>query len=134
MNLRRILKRALFYIITGYGLASLPFVFLGYASSIYYLAIGNIPFLHDLFPNFHIFLSVAAITLPILCGLVGYSYMKVFWFFKESQEITTESNPYSNIKIAPVTIPYWIAAIELFKQHGIDTKELELIIKRSKQT
>lgn len=131
-RLKKILKRALHYVRQGYALASLPFVFLGYTSSIYYLAIENMPSLHTIFPRFHNFLIVAGLTLPILCGLIGYLYMKRSWLFRVSQEINVEANPYQTVKIPPVSVPFWEALIKLCRQRGIDTAELEKTVERSK--
>jgi len=93
-TLVRIGKRSLSYVWKGYSIASLPFAFFGYASSIYYLAITNISYLHDIFPHFSDFLVLAAVTLPIFCGLVGYIYMKRSWLFRADVIVQTESNPY----------------------------------------
>lgn len=131
-ELKSIGKRSFFYIGQGYAVAALPFAFLGYASSIYYLAIGNLPDLNNLFPTFSSFLILAAITLPAMCCLVGYVYMKKSWLYRISQVVTVESNPYQNTLIAPINIPIWEGYVKLFKKFEIDTEELEEIIERSK--
>lgn len=95
MKLKKIFERSMYYFEKGYSFTATPFAFLGYASSIYYLAIQNIPVLKDLFPRFSDFLFLAVLTLPLLCGLVGYFYMKRSWLFKAEQEINMESNPYA---------------------------------------
>jgi len=132
-SLKRVAKRALYYIRQGYSLASLPFVFLGYASSIYYLAIENIPFLHSIFPRFSSFLIIAGVTLPILCGLIGYTYMKRSWLFRVASEIQTESNPYTTVKIAPVSLPLYKLLREIAIKEGyLDiATQLDQIIKKS---
>jgi len=100
MNGRKVLERSLYYFQQGYSFTSLPFAFLGYASSIYYLAVQNVPFLLGLFPSFSSFLLVAAATLPILCAAVGFVYMKRSWFFRAEQEVHAESTPWS-YKLTP---------------------------------
>jgi len=133
--MNRVGKRALFYIRRGYSLASLPFVFLGYASSIYYLAIENIPFLHRIFPSFSSFLILAGVTLPILCGLIGYTYMKRSWLFRVASEIQIESNPYTTEKIAPVSLPIYklFKKIALKEGHFEIANQIDQIINKSEK-
>jgi len=132
-KLKRILKRALEYAQKGYGIASLPFAFLGYATSIYYLAIQNIPFLKAVFPQFRSFLAVAVITIPALCMLIGYAYMKRSWLFRTAREIQIEADPYATEKIPPVNLPMYYVLCELAKKQGIDTSKVEKIIERSRK-
>lgn len=131
--LKNIIKRALFYIQQGYSLAALPFAFLGYASSIYYLAIKNIPFLLKLFPTFETFLIIAGLTLPFFCGIVGLIYMKKSFLYRESQHVMVESNPYQVSILPPIYIPLWNALVGLLKKEGIDTTEIEKILKNSRK-
>jgi len=111
-------KRTLYYIRQGYALASLPFVFMGYASSIYYLAIERITYLHEVFPSFSHFLTVAGLTLPLFCGLVGYIYVKRSFFFKEMIEIQLEANQYATTKFSPISIPANRLFHRLALKHG----------------
>jgi len=130
---KRILTRAFFYMRQGYSLASLPFALLGYASSIYYLAIKNIPLLEYFFPHFSDFLFLAAVTLPVSCVLLGWIYMKRSFLFRTAQEIIVESNPYNVSKIAPVVIPFWEMMSKLAKLHGIDTSRIDKILQESQK-
>ena len=132
-NFKRVGKRLLFYILQGYHLATLPFVFLGYTTSIYYLAIENIPALHSLFPRFTDFIAVAGLTIPLFCGLVGYVYMKRSWLFKASMEVQTESNPYTTVKTTPVNIPSMKLFRRIAKEKGYDdiVAEYDKILARS---
>ena len=125
--------RSLFYMRQGYSLAALPFALLGYASSIYYLAIQNIPFLNRLFPHFSDFLLLAGITLPFACVFIGWVYMKRSFFFKTAQKVLVEANPYSVRKITPVNIPFWEVISKLAKLHGIDTSKIDKILEESKE-
>jgi len=122
MNLKRMLKRALYYTRQGYALASLPFVFMGYASSIYYLAIERITVLHEVFPSFSHFLTLAGLTLPLFCGLVGYVYVKRSFFFKEMIEIQLEANQYAMTKFSPISIP----ANKLFYRIALERGDLDI--------
>ena len=133
--LNRAGKRALFYIRQGYSLASLPFVFLGYASSIYYLAIENISFLQSIFPRFSSFLIIAGLTLPILCGLIGYTYMKRSWLFRVASEIQMESNPYTSVKVTDVMLPAFKVIRELERRQEPEdvVEQLDQIIKQSEE-
>jgi len=122
MNPKRMLKRALYYIRQGYALASLPFVFMGYASSIYYLAIERITVLHRIFPSFSHFLTLAGLTLPLFCGLVGYIYVKRSFFFKEMIEVQLEANQYATTKFSPISIP----ANRLFYRMALERGDLDI--------
>jgi len=135
-NLKRAGKRALYYIRQGYSLASLPFVFVGYASSIYYLAIENIPFLHNVFPRFSTFLLIAGGTLPIFCGLIGYIYMKRSWLFREASKIQMESNPYTSEKVTNVMLPAFKVFRETARSQGLFdvVHQLDQIIKKSEES
>ena len=123
MNLKRMLKRALYYVRQGYALASLPFVFMGYASSIYYLAIERINVLHEIFPSFSHFLTLAGLTLPLFCGLVGYVYVKRSFFFKEMIEVQLEANQYATTKFSPISIP----ANKLFYRMALERGDLDIV-------
>lgn len=132
---KKIFKRGLFYIQQGYSIASLPFAFLGYASSIYYLAIQNIPFLEGIFPGFADFLVTAGIGLPILCGLVGYCYIKRSWLFKTAMIVQTEANPFTTKITTPVNIPAWQFQALLARKYGWNdvADALELVINNTKK-
>ena len=133
--LNRAGKRALFYIRQGYSLSSLPFVFLGYTSSIYYLAIEDISFLQSIFPRFSSFLIIAGLTLPILCGLIGYTYMKRSWLFRVASEIQMESNPYTSVKVTDVMLPAFKVIRELERRQEQEdvVEQLDQIIKQSEE-
>lgn len=133
MKLKRVGKRLLFYVTQGYALASLPFVFLGYATSIYYLAIERISFINVLFPNFTSFLLVASVGLIGLCGLIGYVFMKRSWLYRESLEVTVESNPYHKYKVVPVYLPLIRLARDMADERGMKevTEQLDLILSKS---
>jgi hypothetical protein len=60
----------------------------------YYLAIGNISFLQQVFPTFgHYIISVILIGIPALIG-VGYIHVKRTAAYREEAKIQTESNPH----------------------------------------
>lgn len=129
--LTKIIKRSLTYIRQGYSLASLPFTFVAYTSSIYYLMIVNVPVLHAYFPSFRNFILISGV-LFLIWGLIGYAYLKKTWLYRTFSEIMTESNPYTSQKITPVQIPQWEAIATLCQQQGIDTSEMRDIIALSK--
>ncbi len=126
------LKRALHYYRAGYGLTGIPFAVAGYASSIYFLAIQNIPFLLRLFPTFRDFVVVGIITLPIFCITVGYLYVKRSVMYTESIEVSLEANPYNWVKVAPMTAVVWEKFIELLDKEGIDTQLMTKILENSR--
>lgn len=133
MDIRRIAKRALSYIKLGMVIGVLPFAFLSYASTIYYLAVVDISLFYQVFPSFKEFLVVSAVSLGIYFGVLGYFYTKRSWLFKTDQEILTEANPYSTEKIAPVAVPFWEAQVELMEQHGIDCTKIKEVLEKSKR-
>lgn len=126
-------KRALYYIKQGYSLVSLPFVFLGYAKSIDYLAIENTRFFHNIFRRFSLFPIVGGLTLPILCGLLGYVYIKCFWLFRVESDIQMDSNLYTSVRFTNVIMPAFKNFRETARNQGlIDiVEQLDQIIKRS---
>lgn len=132
-RLKRILKRALYYVMHGYAIGSLPLVFLGAVSSIYYLLISNIPFLKQTFPHLTTFLVPCIIILPILSGIVGFLFIKKLWFFRVARRIEVEANPYTTKIIPPISIAMWEMWVKLAKLHNIDTTEIEEIIANSKR-
>lgn len=123
---KQVVKRSLSYVTKGYAVASLPLVFLGYASSIYYLAVENTAFLHSVFPSFTSFLIVAALTLPIACGLIGYAYYKRSILFKEELLINAESNPIQ----AHVQHQTIVVLIKMMERLGVEVPEEYLRLKR----
>lgn len=135
-SIKRIGKRSLYYIRQGYALASLPFIFIGYASSIYYLAIENIPILHSIFPRFSSFIIVAGCTLPLFCGLVGYVYMKRSWLYREASRVTMESNPYTSVQVTNVMLPAFKVFRETARRQNqlSIVEELDKIIKKSEES
>lgn len=131
-SLKLAFKRALHYYRQGYGLASIPFAVAGYASSIYFLAIQNIPFLLRLFPTFRDFVVVGIMTLPIFCVAVGYFYVKRSTMYTESIEVGVEANPYNWVKVGPMTAVLWEKLIELFEKEGMDTQLMTKILENSR--
>ena len=125
-------KRFLFYFREGYGLASLPFAVLGYASSIYYLAVKDNPLILSVFPEFKYFLMVAGVGLPVFCAIVGWTYMKRSFFFKTKQDVMVEANPYTTTRMVPVWLPMWEGLAEILDLHGIDTANIRKIINASR--
>ena len=130
-KLDRISKRSFYYFKQGYGLVTLPFSFVSWATTLYYLAITNIPWLESLFPRFVIFLGFGILTITPGCVALGYLFVKRSRFFKETFEIGREVNPYAVSKVQPVSVPFYQASAELFEAHGIDTTRLREIIEAS---
>ena len=136
MNLKRIVLRSWFYFRQGYSLyLSYPVSFAAYATSVYYLAVKNIPFLEMLFPHFHTFIIVALFALPIVGIALGWAHFKRLLspFFRAEVDIGVEANPYAMEIMTPVNLPWMHVLSELAKQHGIDTEELDKIISRTEK-
>jgi len=116
----RALLRSLFYYRIGYGVyLALPVSLFGYASSIYYLAINNIPVLKGLFPQFHKFLLMAFIIIYPLASLIGWYHFKKSPFFKAEQDILAATNPYTVYKLPELNRPIWKLFRSLAENEGL---------------
>lgn len=134
MDLRRLVLRGWFYFRMGYSLyLTYPVALFGYASSIYYLAVKSIPFLNNLFPQFHIFLATAVVLLPIVGASFGWLHYKKMPFHVAELDIQNEASPYSTEIVTPVTLPSLRVLSELGKQHGIDCSDLDRIIRTTEE-
>ena len=130
-RISRIVWRSFYYFKQGYGLVTLPFSFLSWSTTVYYLAIGNIPWLESLFPRFGTFLVAGLFGIVPVCVVIGYLFIKRSKFYKETFEISREVNPYAITKVQPVSVPFYQASALLFEAHGIDTTRLREIIEAS---
>jgi len=131
----RTLVRSFYYFRVGYGTyLSLPLTIISFCTTIYYLAIQNIPALKALFPGFLEFaVTLVALVYPVSAA-IGWFHFKGGPIFKAEQDIIAESNPYSIDKLTPITIPLWKYFIALGREAKIDKEivdELEAIIKKS---
>lgn len=134
MDLKRVVLRSWFYYRMGYSLyLSQPVAFGAYASSIYYLAIKSVPFLNNLFPEFHLFLITAIVLLPIVGSTLGWLHYKKMPFHVAELDIQNEASPYSMEIVTPVTLPSLRVLSELGKQHGIDCSDLDRIIRTTEE-
>ena len=104
----RAFLRSLYYYRIGYGTyLALPVSLFGYASSIYYLAINNIPLLKNIFPRFHEFLLMAFLIIYPMGALVGWYHFKRSAFFKAERDILAEANPCTVNKLPELNRPIW---------------------------
>jgi hypothetical protein len=126
------LKRSYYYFRQGYSLVTLPFSFLSWSTTIYFLMIERSEVLAAIFPQFTGFILVGSLVTIPACISFGYIFIKKSWFFRETFEITREVNPYANWKIQTVTLPFWVASIELWEKNGIDCTQLREIVEASK--
>ncbi len=134
MKIKKGVKRSWYYFRIGYSTyLSLPIVLLGYASSIYYLAIQNIPLLKTIFPRFHTFIVIVLIILFPMEAFFGWFHFRHSPFFEAEQEIVAESNPFTTRKIPRVSIPIWNLYKAQVLQLGLyeEAEMIEEIIKRS---
>lgn len=120
------LVRSFYYFRTGYGIyLSLPIAMISLCTTVYYLAIQNIPVLKSIFPGILEF-GLALIIMVYPSGVVtGWLHLKVMPFYRVEQQIQVESNPYSQRVLTPVMVPMWKVLIELGKKEGIDVSEME---------
>lgn len=113
-----LLIRSFYYFRNGYGIyISLPLTLVSFTTTIYYLAIQNIPLLKTIFPGFMEFAAALILTVYPVGSLAGWIHFKKAPFYEMETHIQTESNPYSQDKLAPVMVPLW----EFFYEYG--TKE-----------
>ena len=136
MNFKRIALRIFFYFRTGYATyLSYPVALLSYATAIYYLAVTNIPILKQWFPQFHIFLIFASIGVFFSGGVIGWMHFKkiLVSLYKAELDVQVESNPYSMEYLTPVTLPSSKILSQLAKIHGINTSEIDLLIKKTEE-
>ena len=117
----RAFLRSLFYYRIGYGTyLALPVSLFGYASSIYYLAINNVPTLKNVFPRFSEFLLLAFIILYPVASLIGWYHFKKSPFFKAQQDILAETNPYTVSKLPELNRPIWKIFRAQAEEYGLN--------------
>ena len=132
MNPLDLVIRSLYYFRNGYGIyLSLPLTLVSFTTTVYYLAIQNVPFLKGIFPSFVLFGVVLTLFIYPAGVLIGWIHFKKMRFYRIEQEIQVESNPYSQDRLAPVMIPMWKMMVELGKREGIDVSEMEKILRKS---
>jgi len=126
MNISNFLFRAWYYFRLGYG-TYITFVigFISTVTTVYYLAIKNIPPLLDLFPSFSTFTILGAVLLLPTGVLFGWLHMKKTPAWTAEQDISTEANPYY-YKLPPghaseATFPAYLFIIRMLKR--IEEKE-----------
>ena len=136
MNIRRLLLRSWFYFRFGYSTyLSLPTSLIAYASSVYYLAVRNVPFLMKIFPYFYVFIVVALVVMPPVSVVLAWMHFKKAFspMFRAELDVGVESNPYAMTIVMPVNLPLFEAVSNIAKQQGIDTSELDKIIRATKK-
>jgi hypothetical protein len=81
----------------------LPLAFVGFVTTVYYLAIENIPQLQIVFPSFFSFIVVCTLLVPPLGVFLGWLFMKgkLSRFYKAELDIQVEASPYSRIYSDP---------------------------------
>ena len=126
--------RTFYYFRTGYSIyLSLPLTLISLSTTVYYLAIQNIPILQGIFQNIIVFgVFLTLIVYP--CGaVVGWVHFKRAPFYRVEQDVNVESNPYSNTKVTPVSLPQLRLFAVMARERGMvkDAEEMEEIIKRS---
>jgi len=90
------------------------------------------PLFSVFFPHFLDFIVFSILALPFLSVFFGWLHFKqrIFGaFFSSGQDIQVEANPYATTIVAPVNLLSLRALTELCKLHGIDTTDLDEIIK-----
>lgn len=130
------LLRSFYYFRTGYSIyLSLPLTLVSLCTTVYYLAIQNIPAIKAMVPGFIEFAVLLVVVVYPLGALAGWFHFKALPFYRIEQQVNVESNPYSQDKLAPVMLPMWKMMIELGKKEGIDVSAMEkIMVKSSKPT
>lgn len=126
----KMLRKMVFYFQNAYTLVNIPFSFIGFTSSIYYLAVKNIDWLYNYFPTYEVFLKISVLFAFIMM-LIGYINVKI-GLYQETIEQSQENNPYLNYKIARVQIPMYEAHIQFYDMMGIDTSRMKKILEVSR--
>jgi hypothetical protein len=121
-----------YYFRQGYPHVSFPLTFVGLSTSIYYLAIENVPFLKELFPKFRFFLLVTGFGLAVFCGVAGFMYVNLY-MYRVGSKINLYSSPYHIEIIPPVQIPLYRKVAEICEKQGVDASELWEMIERSEK-
>lgn len=97
--------RSFYYFRTGYSIyMGLPISILGFISTIF-LVTDRVPVLRETIGNFTLFAVLTMIAIYTTGHIIGWIHFKKAPLFKTEQEVLVESNPYSNIKFAPVALP-----------------------------
>lgn len=120
------LVRSFYYFRTGYGIyLSMPIGMISLCTTVYYLAIQNVPALKSVFPGVLEF-GAALVLVVYPSGVVtGWLHLKIMPFYRVEQQIQVEANPYSNRVLTPVMVPMWKILIELGRKEGLDVSEME---------
>ena len=126
------LLRSFYYFRTGYSIyLSLPLTMISLCTTVYYLAIQNIPILKSVFPGVLEFgLALVVVVYPS-GALAGWFHFKKMPFYRIEQTINVESNPYSQTKLTPVMIPMWKTLMELARKEGLNVSEMQKILETS---
>ncbi len=123
-------KANLFYIFqTGYGLASYPIGIFTTFTTIYYLAVNNIPFLKEIFPRFEYFLIVG-----LLLGLPTFLALGQFYLHSDLNKASTRTHPYSSL-LVPTQLPMYQAVADLARLHGLVSQadEIDALVQKSRK-
>lgn len=118
------------YFNTGLGVLQKPLSLISFATTVYYLAFGNIPVLKGIFPTFRTFLVMGGAFIIIMACLVGWVFVRTP-FYRKQFELPARNSPYANYKVQKVAVPFYEASALLFEAHGIDTTRLREIIEAS---
>ena len=132
MKLNRLLWRCWYYFRSGYATyIALPLGFLSIITTIYYLAIQNIPFLKDIFPHFSWFVFPAVVLGVPLSILIGWLHIRRSRALGAEIELSAEASPY-NYKLPPghlgeVLYPALYFALKAAAGASLSQKEREEI-------
>ena len=126
------LMRSFYYFRTGYSIyLSLPLQMISLCTTVYYLAIQNIPTLKTFFPGFMEFALALVVVVYPVGSVAGWFHFKKMPFYRIEQTINVESNPYSQTKLTPVMIPMWKTLMELARKEGLNVSEMQKILETS---
>jgi len=128
------LAAVMYYFRVGFSYyLSIPVAIIGYATSIYYLAVKNIPFLEMIFPSFIIFTLSGTLGVFVVSVIFGYWYFKRSPIYSRESRINTESNPYNTKFTTPISIPVYKAIANMARRNGdLETAgQLDEIVKIS---
>lgn len=112
----------------GYSLANYPLGIFTTLTTIYYLAVNNLPFLKAIFPQFWIFLVVGMVVGIPACLFIGQLYIG-----SPLNKASTRKNPFSQ-RLVPTQFSMYQAVSKMARKEGFiaEADELDALIEASR--
>jgi len=134
ISISKLIQRSWFYFQKGYGTyLALPIGLMSITTTVYFLAVTNMPPLAKIFPNFYNFVVIFPLVYP-LGVIVGWIHYRKTSLFQQEQEVMIASSPYTTVKIPPISLPTWILFSFLARKEGLNdiADQMDEVIRRSR--